>query len=137
MSPTMLRSVVSALLLGAALAGCSPSSINTRVGAREQRIDVLAEGGYAPMRTRHIVSRDDRSFVYSNRRLCERNCGAPLDSASGTVSAAAADSLFAVIFAQDPFSLSDDYGTTRGGADMSVYTVRITADGRAKSIRFD
>lgn len=101
------------------------------------RIDVLAEGGFAALSIHHAVTHDDRKFIYANRHLCAQNCGAPLDSASGTLTPAAADSLFNIILAQDPFTLKDDYGTTRGGADMFAYTVRVTAEGRSKTIKFD
>jgi hypothetical protein len=126
-------------VFAATLAACSSSAtINSGGGSLTgATIDVTAEGGYAALRTRHVVTHDDRAFVYSNRRICDKNCGAPMDSASVTLSDAAADSLFAAILAQDPFSLNDDYGPTKGGADMFAYTVRIAADGKSKIVRFD
>ncbi|MGH9889049.1 MAG: protealysin inhibitor emfourin [bacterium] len=101
------------------------------------KIDVQASGGFAGLSTHYLVSHDDRAFLFTSRRLCDTNCGAAIDSTSGTLSGAAADSLFNIVLSQDPFNLKDDYGPTRGGADMFDYTVRITADGRTKSVHFD
>ena len=100
-------------------------------------IDVLQEGGFAALAIRRAVKHDDRAYVTSTRRVCSANCPAPTDTASGTLTAGATDSLFAAIVAQDPFSLKDDYGVTKGSADMFAYTVRITANGKSKSVRFD
>jgi len=134
------------VLACAAIAACS-NSITTREPRPDRadnfgsfngaKIDVLAEGGFAALALHHAVSHDDRAYVYTNRHLCGQSCGAPLDSASGTLSPSAADSLFNIVLAQDPFSLKDDYGTTRGGADMFAYTLRVTAEGRTKTIKFD
>jgi hypothetical protein len=101
------------------------------------KVEISAEGGFAALAVNHIVRHDDRAFVYSQRHICNTACGAPLDSASGTLSPAAADSLFNIVLAQDPFGLKDDYGATRGGADMMSYTVRITVDGRVKTVHAD
>jgi len=60
-----------------------------------------------------------------------------MDSASGTLSAAAADSLFSFIWSQAPMQLHDDYGTTHGAADMFEYTLRITFDGVTKTVHAD
>lgn len=130
-------------MVSAGLAACSSTKSVSGPGRLDSsglsgaKIEVSAEGGIAGISTRHVVSHDDRGFLYVRRRLCGQNCGAPLDSVSGTLSQAATDSLFDVLVAQDPFSLKDDYGPTQNGADMFDYTVRITADGRTKTIRFD
>jgi hypothetical protein len=51
---------------------------------------------------------------------------------------AASDALFNLVFAQLPFDLKNDYGTSRGAADMMEYTIRITIGGDAiKTIRAD
>jgi hypothetical protein len=101
------------------------------------KIDVVQEGGFAALAIRRAVTHDDRAYVTSTRQACKSKCAAPTDSASGTLTAGATDSLFTAIVAQDPFSLKDDYGVTNGGADMFTYTVRITANGKSKSVRFD
>jgi hypothetical protein len=75
--------------------------------------------------------------VTTTRRICGTTCPVPTDSASGVLTVGATDSLFAAIVAQDPFSLKDDYGVTKSGADMFAYTVKLTVDGKSKSIRFD
>ena len=101
------------------------------------KVEVTREGGIAALAINHVVKHDDRAFVYTMRHLCGTTCGAPLDSASGALSAAAIDSLFNIVLAQDPFSLKDDYGTSRGAADMMEYTVRVTTGGNVKTIRAD
>lgn len=100
-------------------------------------IEVLQEGGFAGLAIRRAVTHDDRVYVTSTRRICTSNCGAPSDSASGLLTAGATDSLFTAIVAQEPFSLKDNYGATKGAADTFTYTVRITANGKSKSVRFD
>jgi emfourin len=130
-------------ILLAALAACSSTAIlsetprGDRVGSfNGAKIDVLAEGGFAALAVRHAVSHDDHRFLYTNRHLCTQICDAPLDSASGALTAAATDSLFNIVLGQDPFSLKDDYGTSRG-ADMFAYTVTIVAEGKTKTVHFD
>ncbi len=101
-------------------------------------VEITAEGGFAALSSHQIVRHDDRFFVTTQRHLCATsNCPAPIDSASGTLSPAAADSLFNLIWQQHPMSLSDDYGSTRGGADMMAYTVRVAINGQTKTIRAD
>jgi hypothetical protein len=136
---------VRALLLTTSLAACA-STTTTQGGSVATKpqasfsgatIDVIQEGGFAGLAIRRAVTHDDRAYVTSTRRICTANCSAPTDSASGVLTAGATDSLFTAIVAQDPFSLKDDYGVTKGGADMFTYTVRINANGKSKSVRFD
>jgi hypothetical protein len=101
------------------------------------KIELVEEGGFAALLTDQIVRHDDRFFLFTRRQICGQVCAAPLDSATGTLSAPAADSLFSVVWAQSPFALKDDYGTTVGGADMVTYTVRMTFDGTTKTVRAD
>jgi hypothetical protein len=100
-------------------------------------IELVQEGGFAGLAIRTAVTHDDHFYVSSRRRLCTASCGVPMDSASGTLTAGATDSLFTAVLAEKPFAMKDDYGATKGGADMFTYTVRIAADGKSKSIRFD
>jgi hypothetical protein len=101
------------------------------------KIELVEEGGIAGLVTDRIVRHDDRFFLYTQRHACGQTCGAPLDSATGTLSASAADSLFSVVWAQSPFNLKDDYGNTASAADMFIYTLRMTFDGTTKTIRAD
>jgi hypothetical protein len=100
-------------------------------------VELTAEGGIAAFSVHHLVRHDDRAYVYSQRMICGQSCGAPLDSASGTLAAATTDSLFNVVLAQSPFSLADDYGITQGGADMMTYVLKVVAGGNVKTIRAD
>lgn len=60
-----------------------------------------------------------------------------MDSASGQLSPSAADSLFTIIVAASPFSLSGDYGHTANSADMVTYTLTVTLPSGTKTIRAD
>ena len=136
--PFALLTIVAAAVACSSTAPLSDPARVDRFGSfNGAQVEVLAEGGFAALSVHHVVSHDDRAYLYTNRHLCATSCGAPLDSASGTLSAAASDSLFNIVLAQDPFALKDDYGTTKGGADMFGYTVRVTADGKTKTVRFD
>lgn len=102
------------------------------------RIELAAEGGIAALSTTRRVTHDDRTFVFSMRHLCAPTaCPAPMDSASGTLSPAAADSLFSVVWSLGSMELHDDYGTSNGAADMLEYTLRVTFDGTSKTVRAD
>jgi hypothetical protein len=126
--------------MAAAITACAGSiSSPTRIedSASGGRIELTAEGGIAALLMSHSVNYSDRKFVYTQRHICSASCGAPLDSASGILPAATTDSLFNGVLALSPFTLKDDYGTTRNAADMMTYTLRITADGRTKTVRAD
>ena len=141
----MRTKLVLLTLAAASIAACSRSGSIGDPAARTDgfgslngaKVEISREGGYAALTINHVVKHDDRAFIFSQRHICTTNCPAPLDSVSGTLSNAAADSLFNIVLAQDPFSLQDDYGTTRGGADMMMYVVRVTAGGNVKTIRGD
>ena len=138
-----LRSLILiALAAGAACSGGGPGSIAAiRVddfGAlNDAKIELVAEGGIAALLITDAVRHDDRFYLHTMRHLCTQTCAAPLDSATGTLSASAADSLFNLVWAQSPFSLKDDYGTMNGAADMMTYRLRMTFDGTTKTVRAD
>lgn len=133
------------VLVSASLAACGRRDQGISSGALNAdlatlngaKVEIVAEGGFAALATNHVVRHDDRFFVFSQRHICSANCPAPMDSASGTLAPATTDSLFGVIFSQSPFELKDDYGPTKGGADMMGYTVRITSGGKTKTIHAD
>ena len=101
------------------------------------KIELTEEGGIAALSMRRVVRHDDRFYLYTQSRLCGSTCQPASDSASGTLSAAATDSLFGAVLAEHPNSLEDDYGTTRNAADMMTYTLRITFGDATKTIRAD
>ena len=134
----------SSLALSASLAACSragnvngPVAVDNFGSFNNASVSITAEGGIAGLTISHRVSHDDRAFVFSQRHLCVQNCGAPMDSASGTLTPAITDSLFNIVLAQSPFSLKDDYGITGQAADMMVYTMTVRADGQTKTVRAD
>jgi hypothetical protein len=100
-------------------------------------VDVTAEGGIAGLSIRHHVSHDDHAFAYAQRHLCAQNCGAPMDTASGTLTPAVTDSLFNIVLEQARALTKSDYGITGQAADMMVYTLTITANGNVKTVRAD
>jgi hypothetical protein len=123
----------------------SPDDTGSFKGAK---VEIIADGGFGGERRRYVVQHDDRSFAMSIRDLSDFNpkfvarfrggrIPAPRDTASGTLSAAATDSLFRIVFRQRPFLLKDDYGKTPGGADFFDLTLTVTAGGLVKTIRAD
>jgi hypothetical protein len=100
-------------------------------------IDISAEGGFAVQAVTHHVDHDTRAFAFSQRQLCGATCGAPSDSAAGTLAASTADSVFNVVLEQARSLRKDDYGITRHGADMMTYTIRLASSGRVRTIRGD
>jgi hypothetical protein len=100
-------------------------------------LQLTEEGGLAAFATNHVVRHDDRYFSVVRRRIClPPNCGAPLDTAAGTLSPAATDSLFSIVLAQAS-SLEKDYGVTPNSADMITYTLRITQGVTTRTVRAD
>jgi len=139
----MTKQSILIALVSAFIAGCAKDTptdatqLSQDKNATGSKVEVIAEGGIAALDIRHVVRQDDRVFVYTQRHLCNNNCAAS-DSASGSLSKDASDALFTTIFAQLPFDLKDDYGTSHGAADMMEYTIRVTIGGDAvKTIRAD
>ena len=137
---------IGVVIAGIALAACThrdPTSTMPGAGSADfgtlnaAKLALVAEGGIAALQVQYSVDHDTRAYVYSQRHICSDKCGAPLDSASGTLSAAAADSLFSLVWAQSPYSLRDDYGTTSNAADMMTYTLTVTFESNTKKIRAD
>jgi hypothetical protein len=132
------------VLFAASVAACShtgtvsgPIAVDNFGSLNEAVVDVSAEGGIAALSVSHHVVHDSRAYVYRQRHLCAQNCGAPLDSASGTLGAGVTDSLFNIVLAESPFDLKDDYGITAQAADMMFYTLTVKANGVTKTIRAD
>jgi hypothetical protein len=139
-----MRNHLAAIALSVAAVACSSSGnpgdpvlLGDFGSFNQATVEVTAEGGLAALTVHHIVRHDDRSYLFTQRKICGQSCGAALDSASGTLTPAATDSLFNIVLAQSPLSLKGDYGTTRGGADMMTYTLTISAEGNVKTIRAD
>ena len=139
----MTKPIILIALISASIAGCAKetptdaSQVRPDANTSGSKIEVIAEGGIAALDVHYSVRQDDRFFVYTQRFLCNNACAAS-DSASGSLSTAASDALFSTVFAQQPFDLKDDYGSSHGAADMLEYTVRVTVGGDAvKTIRAD
>jgi len=132
MRKQLVLSTLGALIL-TACASAGPTETPTLEGSH---VEVVAEGGIAALSVTDRVDRDARTFVHVTRHLCDRNCQAPMDSASGVAPATTVDSLFNGVLAQK-YNFKDDYGITGQAADMMVYTVKITSNGSTKTIRAD
>lgn len=126
-----------ALSIGCASSNPTAGSGDPSTNTSGAMVEVTAEGGIAALSSRQRVQHDDLHFVLVQRRICGTTCSPPMDSASGTLNAGAADSLFAIVLDQARRLEKDDYGTTRNGADMMTYTIVVTADGRTRTIRGD
>jgi hypothetical protein len=140
-----MRHRLRSLIFLSVVAGCAHRDPSTSPAVRTDdfgvlnaaKIELVEEGGIAALLTDRVVRHDDRFFLHTQRHLCGPTCPPPLDSITGTLSPAAADSLFTLVWAQQPFRLEDDYGTSHGAADMMEYTLRMTFDGTTKTIRAD
>jgi hypothetical protein len=140
-----MRTQIRSLLLLSIVAGCTHRDPSTSPSVRTDdfgvlnaaKIELVEEGGIAAILIDRVVRHDDRFFLYTRRQICNQGCAAPSDSVTGTLSPAATDSLFTVVWSQSPFTLKDDYGTSKGAADMIAYTLRMTFDGTTKTIRAD
>ncbi|MDB4914807.1 MAG: hypothetical protein JWM95_2451 [Gemmatimonadetes bacterium] len=131
------------LLPAVAFTACSTSAVGDRSETKgadplaAARIEIQQDGGIVGLSTRWVVDRDTHSYVYARRHICDRNCGAPLDSVGGMLTSTGADSLFQLVLAQNPLALQEEYGTTKNAADMMSYTLRLTAGGITKSTHAD
>jgi hypothetical protein len=140
-----MKVTISSFIIVAALVGCASGAPTSTAATRVDnvaalngaRLELLEEGGIAAFSTSYTARHDDRVFTFSRRHICSANCPAPLDSASGTLSVAASDSLFNVVVNAQPGTLKDDYGATPNSADMVTYTLRVVLDNGTKTVRAD
>ena len=136
---------ISSLFFAVSLAACSrhdptsasPARVDNVGSSNGSRLELVEEGGIAALSTTYSVRHDDRVFSFARRHICSAGCPAPLDSASGTLSVAASDSLFGIVSAAQPGTLKDDYGSTPNSADMVTYTLRVVSDNETKTVRAD
>ena len=136
------HALIGLIALAASVAACASNSATEsgqprldQLASTGASIEISAEGGIATLSIIHAVRHDDRSYLYTQRPICNALCPA-LDSASGTLSTVVVDSIFKAALPA-AFALMDDYGTTRSGADMMSYVVRVTANGSTKTIEAD
>jgi hypothetical protein len=100
-------------------------------------IELSSVGGFAALSISDAASYDNHAFVHVERHICDKDCGAPLDSTAGTLSQPAIDSLFTVALGQARQLDKSDYGETKNGADMMSYTLRLTSGGSVRTITAD
>jgi len=102
------------------------------------RLTIEREGGIGTFWIRKSVDGATGRYVATTHRICSvPQCQAAIDSASGTLPPAVVATLIGAVEEARLFSLRDDYGRTRGGADMMVHTLTTQLDGRDKSVRGD
>ena len=132
---------LASLLLAVAACSSQTSTVvasDSMVAVNNARVELVEQGGIAALESSRIVRHDDRFFSYVQRHLCGTgNCGAPIDTAAGSLSPAAADSLFGIVLAASPLTLNEDYGTTKGGADMVAYTLTVFTLAGTRTIHAD
>jgi hypothetical protein len=139
------RLTISSLLISASLVACSrhdptsagPARVDNIGSLNGARLELIEEGGIAAFSTTYTVRHDDRAFSFARRHICSGSCSAPLDSASGSLSVSASDSLFTIVSSSQYGTLKDDYGSTANAADMITYSLRIVFDNETKAIRAD
>lgn len=135
------RCALLSIVVAMATTACASTSPtldgNTDGNLTGAKVDITAEGGFAALTVTHRVDHDTRAFAFSQRRICGTSCAPPTDTTSGMLSPAKADSLFNVVLQNAHALTKDDYGITKNGADMMSYAIRITADGRTRTIRGD
>lgn len=140
MMTRLFRLVAPAIVVSAVACASSGPTIDGRTdfgSLNGAKVEITSEGGIAALSISQRLDHDSRTFSYRQGRLCGTTCPAPIDTASGTLSPTLADSVFAVVLDQARALSKDDYGATQSGADMMTYTIRVTADGRMKTIRGD
>jgi hypothetical protein len=100
----------------------------------ETKIEVYETGGFAGVVSDWVIVKETGAFAFSRRRSCgDTGCPAPSDSARGTLSHATADSLFAEV-ERDTLGLgAADFGSTKGGADMISYVLRLGVNGDVRA----
>jgi hypothetical protein len=133
---TSLPTIRLTFALGAVgAAACSQAAPSAIVDDRalfrtSTRVEVQESGGFAALETDWVVDQESGRYLMTRRRICQgATCPPAMDSTSGTLDRAAADSLFAAI-ARDTTGLSAaDFGTTRNGADMISYVLRVGVNG--------
>lgn len=128
-----LASTVAACASNAATESFDPRL--DQVSSSGAKIEISAVGGIAALAVNHSIRHDDRSYIYTQRHICNDLCPAT-DSASGTISTVIVDSIFNAALPA-AFALKDDYGITANAADMMSYTVRVSANGTTKTIKAD
>ena len=136
-----LAAIIAAALITSACAGRATASdspvANDQFGTLNgAAVELASSGGFAALATVYHAAHDDRSYTYARRHICSTDCGAPLDSTSGTLAPNVVDSLFSIVVAASP-ELKPEYGTTAGGADMLDYSLRVTIEGRTKTVHAD
>ncbi|HEY4219182.1 MAG TPA: hypothetical protein VGM67_18695 [Gemmatimonadaceae bacterium] len=138
----MRKSTIALIAFSAAIAACTgrPATgvLTGDFGSfNGASVALTEEGGIAALSSTRAVRHDDRFFSYVQRHICATVCPTPLDTASGSLSAAATDSLFTIVFSPAALDLESNYGTTPNSADMISYTLTLAANGNTKVVRAD
>src|SRR3954468_16930441 len=88
------------------VAGCAASSSTAEIANNDftslngASVEIVAEGGIAALTVTHRAEHDSRAFAFSQQHICGTTCAAPMDSASGVLSPATADSMFTIVLEQ-------------------------------------
>ena len=104
---------------------------STRAG-----IAIVGTGGLAGLERAMALDSATGHFMTVTRRACGPSC-APLDSASGTLTADAVARIYAVVDHERVFALRDAYGICEECDDQALFTTAVFANDRRKVITSD
>ena len=140
----MIRILVSSVIVVAAVAAAAvapqpataahnESDAATSVSSERAGIAIVGTGGASALDRVTVLDSATGQFIAVTRPICAATC-APLDSASGAISATDVARLFALVESEHVFALGDEYDAC-GHCDSGVsYATTVQANGRRKVI---
>ena len=109
----------------------SPSLLAARAG-----IAIIGMGGLAGLQRTTVLDSATRHFITVTRGSCNNGC-APLDSASGTLSADDVAHIYAVVQREQVFAMREAYGICDECSDQALFTTAVFANNQSKVITSD
>ena len=101
-------------------------------------LEIVADGGIAAFHTVARVDSASGSVYWSSGTICAATAGCPVvDPLAGHLDRNVVDAFYARLATSEFRALRADYGTTKNGADMRLYTLTIHANGRVRTLRAD
>jgi hypothetical protein len=99
-------------------------------------IAIVGSGGRTGLERAMVLDSATAHFMTVTRAPCRDAC-APLDSASGTLTADDVAHIYAVVQREHVFALRDAYGACERCADQATFTTAVFANSRRKVITSD
>jgi hypothetical protein len=101
-------------------------------------LELVADGGIAAFHTVAHVDSASGNVYWQSGQMCAPSAGCPVvDPLSGRLDPKVVDAFYERAATSEFRSLRADYGTTKNGADMRLYTLTIHANGRVRTLRAD